>query len=125
MRLWWGAVLMTAGAIVACDSSNKSCAIAGLEGSDAWVQSATDPKCCAPVHNQFSCPADASTEAGACVVVGAIFRDDAGEGQSFPLGCQVNLTFCNGSYEGSPQTCYCTNTPIADGGTEPGWSCGI
>ena len=118
--------MITAGAVVACNSSGSTCKpIAGMEGSDAWVQSTADPKCCAPLHNQFFCPADASTEAGACVVAGGIFKDDAGEGQSFPLGCQVNLTFCNGSYEGSPQTCQCTNTPIADGGKEPGWSCGI
>ncbi len=94
-------------------------------GSDAWVPSTTDPKCCAPAHNQFICPTDAAADAPRCSVsVGGFFEDDAGVGETFPVGCYVNLTYCNRFYEGTPQSCWCQSDPNVDGGG-PSWGCGI
>lgn len=95
-------------------------------GNGTWFHPANDPKCCAPTRNQFSCEpvVDGSAEAGQCpVMVGGVFVDDAGAGMSFPVGCSVNLTYCNSFYEGSPQTCQCSISPVRDSG--PAWSCGI
>ena len=95
-----------------------------LQGSDAWVPSTSDLHCCAPVHNQFVCSSDASLDGPSCAVtLGGFFTDDAGVGQSFPVGCFVNLTYCDTYFEGSPQTCICT--PDGPDSGVAHWSCPI
>ena len=111
------AVLASCGAKTTSDS--RRCA----EQSDgAWVQPASDPKCCAPPHNVFECRVDAGTGGLGCVVSGALFHDDAGAGQQFPVGCTVSLTYCNTFFEGTPQTCTCAAI-VTD--ASPSWLCGI
>ncbi len=125
------ACVVVVAALLACGQTQPAACSSrpndpSFEGSDAWVQSTTDPKCCAPLHNQFICPSDASIDGPTCAVeVSGFFEDDAGVGQSFPLGCRVNLTYCNQFYEGTPQDCFCKIVPLIDGGQAPGWTCGI
>ena len=92
-----------------------------FDGADAWVPSTTDPKCCAPVHNQFIPPDDAAADAQTCAVIDGLFPDDGGVGEAFPIGTRVNLTYCNSFYEGRPQDCSC----LANSDAGPTWACGI
>jgi hypothetical protein len=52
---------------------------------------------------------------------GGFWKDDGGVGQRFPVGCTVELTYCNTFYEGTPQTCNCLDRQDAGAA----WGCGI
>ena len=53
------------------------------------------------------------------------FHDDAGAGQPFAIGCQVNLTWCSHFYEGSPQPGICELVTLSDGGSVAAWTFGL
>ena len=129
MRRWiFGCTISVACTILyvvvlpSCGGGTTPTASSCTQGDGAWFQPASDPNCCAPLHNQFICPVDADPTRPTCVVTGKWFRDDAGAGQRFPVGCVVDLTYCNSFYEGQPQTCSCDFSPFDSGAT---WSCGI
>ena len=122
----WAALFTVSGLVVAAVIACGQTQSVSCPADSGWVPSTTDPKCCAPPHNQFICPADAATDGPTCTVtLGGLFVDDAGVGQSFPLGCETNVTYCNQFYEGAPQNCFCEMAPLADGGQSPAWTCGI
>jgi hypothetical protein len=127
MRTLLAAVFTSTATLTACSSSTVAPPPApmGLNPVDAGSDgapgdgSADDGNDCnhGPATT-FACTPMPSGE-GPCEG-GPLKSDDAGAGQSFPIGCVASLPSCSSFYAGQVQTCSCK--PL---GMTAMWACGF